>query len=57
MFDEYSMTNAFELTLLVHIGYLGYDSLTGEVFVPNKEVSDEFINATRTGNREETAAR
>ena len=41
------------LTLLVHIGYLGYDSLTEEVFIPNKEVSDEFVNATRTGNWEE----
>ena len=30
------------LTLLVHLGYLGYDEGTSEVLVPNKEVFDEF---------------
>jgi hypothetical protein len=30
------------LTLLVHLGYLGYDAETKEVFIPNKEVSEEF---------------
>ena len=30
------------LALLVHLGYLGYDIRTGEVFVPNREVMDEF---------------
>ena len=30
------------LTLLVHLGYLGYDAATREVFVPNREVMGEF---------------
>ncbi|MDR1766020.1 MAG: ATP-binding protein [Lachnospiraceae bacterium] len=33
-------------TLLVHLGYLGYDMDSGEVFVPNKEIADEFRTAT-----------
>ena len=32
-------------TLLVHLGYLGYDRQTGEVFIPNREIADEFLNA------------
>ncbi len=35
------------LSLLVHLGYLGYDAGTGEVFVPNREVLDEFRTSTR----------
>ena len=34
------------LTLLIHLGYLGYDSSTCEVFIPNKEILDEFKNST-----------
>lgn len=33
------------LTLLVHLGYLAYDFLEGEVYIPNQEVADEFKNA------------
>lgn len=33
------------LTLLIHLGYLGYDEEKQEVFVPNYEVSMEFVNA------------
>jgi len=33
------------LTLLIHLGYLGYDFETKEVFIPNKEISDEFVKA------------
>lgn len=36
------------LTLLVHLGYLTYDSRTETVTIPNKEVSMEYINAVRT---------
>ena len=36
------------LTLLVHLGYLTYNSVTGTVAVPNKEVSQEYVNAIRT---------
>lgn len=35
------------LTLLVHLGYLGYDVDTKEVFIPNSEVSGEFVNAIK----------
>ena len=33
------------LTLLVHLGYLAYDTGTQEVFIPNHEVATEFENA------------
>jgi hypothetical protein len=33
------------LTLLIHLGYLGYDSEAGEAFIPNREVQNEFVNA------------
>lgn len=33
------------LTLLIHLGYLAYDFAEKEVYIPNREVSDEFINA------------
>jgi len=35
------------MTLLIHLGYLGYDTNTSEVFIPNKEITDEFITAVR----------
>ena len=34
------------LTLLVHLGYLGYDFPTREIYLPNKEIMDEFVTAT-----------
>ena len=33
------------LTLLIHLGYLGYNSRNSSVFIPNKEVSREYVNA------------
>lgn len=36
------------LTLLVHLGYLTYDETSGEVFIPNKEIEQEFLNAVDT---------
>ncbi len=36
------------LALLIHLGYLGYDSARGEVFIPNREILDEYRNSTRT---------
>ena len=36
------------LTLLVHLGYLTYDSETETVAIPNKEVSQEYVNAIST---------
>ncbi len=33
------------LTLLVHLGYLSYDSESSEVYIPNTEIRGEFRNA------------
>ncbi|MDE7211305.1 MAG: AAA family ATPase, partial [Lachnospiraceae bacterium] len=33
------------LTLLIHLGYLAYDSEREEAFIPNKEIRREFENA------------
>ena len=33
------------LTLLIHLGYLAYDSEHSEVFIPNAEIRGEFRNA------------
>lgn len=33
------------LTLLIHLGYLAYDFEKKQVYIPNKEVSHEFLNA------------
>ena len=43
------------LTLLVHLGYLTYDSAAGTVAIPNKEVSQEYVNAIRTMDWHEVA--
>jgi hypothetical protein len=37
------------LTLLVHLGYLGFDQRTGEAFVPNREVAEEFERSLKHG--------
>lgn len=37
------------LTLLIHLGYLAYDAGTKEVFIPNKEIIEEFENAMSVG--------
>ncbi len=37
------------LTLLVHLGYLAYDSGNREAFIPNKEIVEEFENAMSVG--------
>ena len=33
------------LTVLIHLGYLSYDCDSQECYIPNKEVTDEFLNA------------
>lgn len=33
------------LTLLVHLGYLTYDKKSSETFIPNLEITQEFMNA------------
>lgn len=44
------------LTLLVHLGYLTYDSIDETVRIPNKEVSQEYVNAIRTMDWHEVIA-
>ena len=34
------------LSLLVHLGYLGFDDERSEVFIPNREILEEFKNST-----------
>ena len=38
------------LTLLVHLGYLSYNSADETVNIPNREVSQEYVNAISTMN-------
>lgn len=33
------------LTLLIHLGYLGFDFETRDVFIPNREIQMEFVRA------------
>ncbi len=40
------------LTLLVHLGYLTFDFYTREVWIPNSEVRQEFINSIEDGGWE-----
>ena len=44
------------LTLLVHLGYLAYDQDKKEVFIPNKEIQDEFETAVRSCRWQEEKA-
>lgn len=44
------------LTLLVHLGYLGYDQMTSEAFVPNEEIRRQYVAALSTGRRTQLAA-
>ena len=36
------------LSLLIHLGYLGYDDETDEVYIPNHEILDEFKTSTKS---------
>ena len=45
------------LTLLVHLGYLTYNSIDETVSIPNKEVSKEYVNAISTMNWHGVAGR
>lgn len=38
------------LTLLVHLGYLGYDRADKSVFIPNSEIHAEYVNAVSVSN-------
>ncbi len=41
------------LTLLIHLGYLGYDFDEKEVFIPNSEVADEYVSVVKAAGWEE----
>ena len=43
------------LTLLIHLGYLGYDFKTKEVFIPNSEIASEFCNAVESAGWDKIA--
>ena len=38
------------LTVLIHLGYLSYDSSTRQCYIPNKEVAEEMENAVESCN-------
>lgn len=40
------------LTLLIHLGYLAYDSVEEKAFIPNNEIMGEFRRAMRVGGWE-----
>lgn len=42
------------LSLLIHLGYLGYDDDKSEVFIPNREILDEFKTSTKGSEWSET---
>lgn len=37
-------------TLLVHLGYLGYDAVEHKVYIPNNEVKDTFVDSISSSN-------
>ena len=39
------------LTLLIHLGYLAYDQKKKTAYIPNKEIRQEFISATKKWNK------
>ena len=41
------------LTFLVHLGYLGYDKANKEVFIPNREIKQEFEHSIVTSKWQE----
>lgn len=36
------------LILLIHLGYLTYNSITTSVSIPNKEISMEYVNSIKS---------
>jgi len=37
-------------TLLIHLGYLGYDSADEKIYIPNNEVKNTFVDTIRVSN-------
>ena len=46
--DMTTFTSKDDILTLVHLGYLTYNIINGTVSIPNKEVSQEYINAIST---------
>ena len=44
------------LSLLIHLGYLGFDSASSQVFIPNQEIAAEFVTAIESNNWADVAA-
>ena len=42
-------------TLLIHLGYLAYNSEDGTVHIPNNEIRDEFLASVEDGSHKELA--
>ncbi|WP_294580652.1 AAA family ATPase [uncultured Thomasclavelia sp.] len=42
------------LTLLIHLGYLGYNQSNNSCYIPNKEVISAFVNSIEDSNWNET---
>ena len=42
------------LSLLIHLGYLGYNNETSEVFIPNREILDAFRTSTKSSEWTDT---
>ena len=38
------------LTVLIHLGYLSYDWIKSECYIPNREVAGEMVNAVKFNN-------
>jgi hypothetical protein len=46
--DIHKMSSADDvLTLLIHLGYLGFDASANEVFIPNMEVAENFAGSIK----------
>ena len=43
------------LTLLIHLGYLAYEVESKSVYIPNKEIRQEFLRAVKNGRHRELA--
>ena len=41
------------LTLLIHLGYLGYDPASKQTFIPNEEIRGAFITSINVSHWDE----
>ena len=65
MWDTYGFSNDLVtfrnrddvLTLLIHLGYLAYDEVTGQARIPNEEIRQEFARVVRDVRRDDTIRR